>query len=197
MRTSRSVRRTRIAWASGIGGPTAFIGAWVVGGQLKDGYSPVGETISRLAEQGAQTQPLMTAGFLGFGLLMPLFARELGRSLGSPGVRTAVTVSALGTLAVAAFPVTVEGGSTGDSLHYGAAACAYTANVVAPLLASRHLGSPRDCRISQVASAAIAAALVGSLVAEDVTGLLQRTGLTLFDAWAVWLAVRGLRAARG
>lgn len=107
-----------------------------------------------------------------------------------------MTVSALGTLAVAAFPVSVEGGTTGDSVHYAAAGIAYTANVVAPLLASRHLANARDRRISQVMAVGIAAALVGSLVAADVTGLLQRTGLTLFDAWAVWLALRGLRGVQ-
>lgn len=187
--------RQRIAWASGIAGPAAFVGAWVLGGLVAEGYSPVGDTISRLAEQGADTAPLMTAGFLGFGLLMPFFARELGRSLGSPGVRAAVTVSALGTLAVAAFPITVEGGSTGDSIHYATAAAAYVANVVGPLVASRHLADPRARRISQAAAAAIAAALIASVISEDVTGLLQRAGLTLFDAWAVWMAVSGLRGS--
>lgn len=196
MRTSRADRRMRVAYAAGIAGPAAFVGAWVAGGVVSGGYSPVGDTISRLAEQGAGTQPLMTAGFLGFGLLMPLFARELGRSLGSPGVRAAVTVSALGTLVVAAFPVTARGGTSGDSIHYAAAAASYTANVVAPLLASRHLPSSRDRRISRLVAAGVGAALIGSLVADDVTGLLQRTGLTLFDAWAVWLAVQGLRGRR-
>ncbi len=192
MTIARPASRTRLAWAAGIGGPAAFVGAWVAGGLIKDGYSPVQDTISRLAEEGASTRPLMTAGFVGFGLLMPIFAYRLGRALGSPAAGAAVTASALGTLAVAAFPVTAAGGTTGDSLHYGAAAVAYTANVVAPLVAARHLDG-RARRISQVTGLAIAAALVGSVRVEDGTGLLQRVGLTMFDAWAVAMAVRGLR----
>lgn len=135
----------------------------------------------------------MSAGFVGFGLLMPIFARELGRSLGSPTVRAAVTASGLATLAVAAFPVTADGGTSGDSIHYAAAAVAYTANVLAPFLAARQMSSLRARRVSEGVALGIGAALVGSVVFEDVTGLLQRTGLTLFDAWAVAMAIRGLR----
>jgi hypothetical protein len=43
---------------------------------------------------------------------------------------------------------------------------------------------------------AVAVALVGSLRMEEITGLLQRSGLTLYDAWAVALAVH-LLAGRG
>lgn len=193
VRISRCPRRTRLAWATGIAGPAAFVGAWAVAGSIKAGYSPIGDTISRLAERGAETAPLMSAGFVGFGLLMPIFARELGRSLSSPTVRAAVTASGLATLVVAGVPVTAEGGTTGDSVHYAAAAVAYTANVVAPFLAGRQMPSWRQRRISEGIALGIAAALVGSVVFEDVTGLLQRTGLTLFDAWAVAMAVRGLR----
>ncbi len=186
----------RFAPLAGIVGPVAFVGAWVSAGLVKDGYSPVSDTISRLAEQGASTRPLMTAGFVGFGVLMPLYARELGRALGSPGVRTAVTVSALGTLAVAAFPVTPEGGTPADTVHYFAAGAAYVANVVAPLLAARRLPRGRARLASCAAAAAIGAALLGSVIAESHVGLLQRTGLTLFDAWAVVFAARLLTAGR-
>ncbi|MGQ0624480.1 MAG: DUF998 domain-containing protein [Sporichthyaceae bacterium] len=196
MPTASADRRTQLAWATGVAGPAAFIGAWAAGGILAEGYSPAGDTISRLAEQGAATAPLMTAGFVGFGLLMPIFARELGRSLDSVGVRVAVTISALGTLSVAAFAVTAEGGTSADSIHYASAGAAYAANVLAPLLAARHLITAHERRLSRLAAAAIAAALVGSLLTKDLTGLLQRTGLTLFDAWAIWMAWRGLRAAR-
>lgn len=187
---------SRPALLAGIAGPVAFVGAWVVGGLLKDGYSPVTDTISRLAERGASTRPLMTAGFVGFGVLMTAYAGELGRALESPGVRAAVTASAVGTLAVAAFPVTAEGGTFGDNAHYLAAGAAYVANVVAPLVAARHLDTPRARLASYAMSGAIAAALIGSLRADDVTGLLQRTGLTLYDAWAIASALRLLASRR-
>lgn len=181
---------TRPALLAGIAGPAAFVSAWVTGGLIKDGYSPTHDTISRLAEQGASTRPLMTAGFLGFGVLMPLFAVELGRALNSPGVAVAVATSGFGTLAVAAFPVSVAGGTFSDSAHYLAAGVAYAANVVAPLLAGRHLGGARARRASYALAVAVAAALVGSLQVDEFTGLLQRVGLTLFDMWAVAMAVQ-------
>lgn len=184
-------RRARLL--CGIAGPAAFVSAWAVGGIVKDGYSPVADTISRLAEQGAATQPLMTAGFVGFGVLMPLFARQLGRDLRSPGVTAAVTVSGLGTILVACFPLTRDGGAPIDTLHFLAAGTAYVANVVAPLVAARHLPSPVARRASYAVAVAVAACLAGSLVLADQTGLLQRAGLTLFDAWAVTLAIRLLR----
>lgn len=180
---------SRAARFAGVAGPAAFVGAWVVGSAVKDGYSPVSDAISRLAERGASTQPLMTAGFLGFGVLMPVFARGLGQALDSRAVQAAVTTSAVGTLAVAALPLTPEGGTTVDSLHVVAAAVAYAANVLGPIAAVPHLGSRRARRASCVLSAAIAAALVGSIALDDVTGLLQRVGLTMYDAWAVALAL--------
>lgn len=193
--TSRvsGVPTSRPALLAGIVGPAAFVGAWALAGVLKVGYSPVSDTISRLAAQGASTRPLMTAGFVGFGGLMYVYARELGRALHSPTLRAAVTTSALGTLVVAACPLTATGGTGVDNAHYLAAATAYVANVVAPVVAARHLPGVRWP--SYAVAAAIAAALVGSLRTAEFTGLLQRTGLTLYDAWAVALAVY-LRSAR-
>ncbi|HUR73302.1 MAG TPA: DUF998 domain-containing protein [Sporichthya sp.] len=180
-----------MSWArfAGVAGPAAFVGAWAIGSAVKDGYSPVSDAISRLAEQGASTQPLMTAGFVGFGVLMPVFARGLGQALGSRAVQTAVITSALGTLAVAAFPLSPEGGTTVDSLHVLAAGVSYAANVLGPIAAAPHLGSRGARRASYALSAAMAAVLVGSLALDDVTGLLQRTGLTMYDGWAVVLAL--------
>lgn len=180
---------SRPALLAGIAGPAAFVSAWVVGGLVKDGYSPVSDTISRLAEEGASTRPLMTIGFVGFGVLMPLYGRELGRVLGSRATGAAMAASGVGTLLVAAFPVTAAGGTTGDKVHYLAAGLAYAANVVAPLVAARHLPGPVARRASYAVAAGVAAALVGSLQGDEATGLLQRTGLTLFDVWAVALAV--------
>lgn len=183
----------RAARLAGIVGPAGFIAAWVIGSAVKDGYSPISDAISRLAEQGASTQPLMTAGLLGFGLLMPLFARGVGQELGSTAVPAAVTTSALATLAVAALPLSAEGGTTVDTLHNVAAAVAYAANVAGPVAAAPHLRSKVARRGSYALSAAMAAALVGSVTLEDLTGLLQRTGLTLYDLWAVALALVVLR----
>lgn len=186
----------RAARVAGVAGPLAFVGAWAIGSVVKDGYSPVSDAISRLAEQGASTQPLMTAGFLGFGLLMPVFARGLGQALDSRAVQVAVTTSAVATLAVAAFPLSAEGGTTTDTLHNVAAGVAYAANVLGPIAAAPHLRSQAARRASYALSTAMTAALIGSVALDDVTGLLQRTGLTLYDAWAVALAVLALGPSR-
>lgn len=188
---------SRPALYAGIAGPAAFIGAWATGSFLKDGYSPVRDTISRLAEPGSSTRVLMTAGFVGFGVFMTAYAREVGRALDSPGAAAAVGTTALATLAVAAFPVTAGGGTTSDTVHYLAAGTAYVANAIAPLVAARHLRNGPARAGSAAAGVAVAAALIGSIVAPDeVTGLLQRTGLTLYDAWSVALAVGLLRQSR-
>ncbi len=180
----------RAAALAGIAGPAAFVGAWVTGGLLRDdGYSPVSDAISRLAEQGASTQPLMTAGFVGFGVVMPFYAHELGHALRSRGAQVAVTVTAVGTLAVAALPLSAGGGQRIDTWHAVAAGTAYVANVVAPLVVARHLRSPPARRASYTLSAAMAACLVASVTYDDLTGLFQRTGLTLFDLWSVTGAV--------
>ena len=47
----------------------------------------------------------MTAGFLGFGLLMPVFARGLGQALGSRAVQVAVTTGGPITTSVAGVAV--------------------------------------------------------------------------------------------
>lgn len=187
----------RGARVAGVVGPAAFVTAWAIGGVVKDGYSPVSDAISRLAEQGASTQPLMTAGFLGFGLLMPLYARGLGQALNSRAVQVAVTTSAGATVAVAAFPLSADGGTTTDTLHNVAAGIAYAANVLGPLVAAPHLRSRAARRASYALAAAMTAALIGSVALDELTGLLQRTGLTLYDAWAVGLALTVLGRAGG
>jgi hypothetical protein len=172
---------------AGVAGPAAFVGAWAVGSVVRKGYSPARDAISRLAEQGAPTAPLMTAGFVAYGTLVPVFATALPR-----GARAAVAVSGLGTLAVAALPVTPASGTLVDKAHAAAAATAYAANIAAPVLDA----VPRG-RLALVEgglwSALIAACLGTSIVRRDRTGLFQRAGLTLFDTWAVRTARRELR----
>jgi hypothetical protein len=40
----------------GVLAPTAFVGAWVTGGLLTEGYDPVRQAISQLAREGAPTR---------------------------------------------------------------------------------------------------------------------------------------------
>ena len=184
----------RAALVAGVAGPTAFVGAWVAGGLLRSpDYSPVSQAISQLARSGTSTQPLMTAGFVAFGVLLPVYARPLGRALGSRGVRAAATASGLATLAVAALPLSREGGRAVDGWHALAAGCGYAAQVLAPLLAARRMpvGAARQAALA-VAAVALAC-LLASVALPGLTGLLQRTGLTVVDAWFVAYAVHLLR----
>ncbi len=180
--------RGRAALACGVAGPAAFVAAWVAAGALRPGYSPVSQAISELAASGAPSRPLMTAGFVAFGVLLPVYARPLGAALGSPGVRAAATASGLATLAVAALPLSAEGGRGVDTWHAVAAGTGYAAQVLAPLLGGRRLRSAAGRRASYAVAGVAAAALVGSVALPDLTGLLQRTGLTAVDAWYVALA---------
>lgn len=178
----------------GIAGPAAFVGAWLLGGALADGYDPLREAISDLAREGAGTQPLMTAGLVAFGLLVPVWAPALGRALGSTALLVSVTVAGLATLGVAAFPLSRDGGQAQDVAHAVAAGLGYAAMAVSPLIgaaALRRRGLANAARASAVVGVVSAVALVGSVVAGS--GGLQRLGLTVVDVWYVVLAVAVLR----
>lgn len=167
----------------GVVGPTAFVAAWVIGGfRRDDGYSPVHDAISRLAEVGAPTQPLMTAGFVTFGVAVPAYAIGARDALGTPAAAALVTAG-LTTLGVAATPL----GGDVDTLHAVFAVSGYAAMAVAPVLAGRRRGA----LVSAVAAVCLAATTL------DVThGLFQRLGLGVVDAWIVVTALRQRREKR-
>ena len=179
----------------GITGPCAFVAAWVVAGLQTDGYSPLRNAISELAREGAATRPLMTAGFIAFGVLVTIWAVVLGRVLGR-GVAAAAAVAGIATLAVAALPLTREGGRPQDVAHAVAAGTGYVGMALTPLLAARglsRLGHERAAAASPVAGVLSALALVGSVLVADRSGGLQRAGLTVVDAWHVAVALWVLR----
>ena len=193
----------RLGAVCGIAAPTAFVGAWLAGGLRLPDYDPLVDAISRLAAEGASTRPLMTAGMVTFGVLVPVWARSLGRVLGSDALRRTVTTAGLATLAVAALPLTREGGTTQDTLHAVAAGTGYVAMAATPLVAApllRRRGHGRAAAASVGVGLVSAACLVGTLlVGEDGqvgSGGLQRLGLTVVDAWHVVAAVAVLRSAR-
>lgn len=193
----------RVGAVCGVLGPTAFVGAWLLGGSRLQDYDPLVDAISRLAAEGAPTRPLMTAGFVAFGVLIPVWARTLGARLDSRALRGVVTVAGLATLAVAALPLTREGGSPQDALHAVTAGTGYLAMVATPLVAAPLLrrGGHRSAAAASLAVGLVsAAALVGTLaVGEDGqvgSGALQRLGLTVVDAWHVVAATAVLGSAR-
>lgn len=129
----------------------------------------------------------MTAGFVMFGLGLPLYAIALRHS---PTGRAWIAAAATGvaTLGVAAFPLD---GPAGDGAHAVAAGVGYATLAGAPLLAARPLaraGLETWSRFSWAAGTAAAACLIASTVG-PATGLAQRAGLTIGDAWLMGSAV--------
>ena len=187
---------SRSTLACGVLGPAAFVGAWVGAGLLRPGYDPVQEAISQLAREGTAHRLVMTAGFVAFGVLVPVYARALGARLGT-GTQAAATVAGLGTLAVAALPLSAAGGQTADRWHAAAAAVAYAGQVGAPLLGARGLGRlvPGSRAPSYAVAGGALVCLAGSVPDSSVSGLLQRAGLTVVDLWYAAVAVHLLRRA--
>jgi hypothetical protein len=163
---------------AGIVGPAAFVGAWVVGSVLRraDGYSPVSDPISRLAELGSSTRPLMTAGFVTFGVAVPAFAIATRDELGGPGT-AALVLAGLGTLGVAATPLHPV---DDVPLHAVAAIAGYAGLAAAPMLAKHG----RNVPLGILSAACLAATALG-----PAHGLFQRVGLTVVDAWIVRRAI--------
>ena len=180
----------RTAAACGIAGPVAFVGGWLVNGLRTDGYDPLRDAISQLARVGAPTMLSMSACFVVFGLLVPLWAPTVARELATPALRPAVTVAGLATVAVAALPLTREPGGTQDLLHTVAAGTGYVAMALTPLLAAgglRRLGRRRAAGLSAAVGVVSAVSLVLTVVT-DTSGLFQRLGLGVVDVWHVVVA---------
>ena len=182
----------RLGAVCGVLGPSAFVAGWLVNGARTPGYDPLVDAISRLAAEGAPTRTAMTACLVAFGVLVPVWARTLARELDRPALLPVVTVAGLATLAVAALPLTEQGGQLQDAGHAAAALTGYVAMAATPLVAASAL-PPGPRRASLVTGAVSALALLVSVVTGS--GGAQRLGLTVVDAWHV--AVAGTVLLRG
>jgi hypothetical protein len=180
-----------VAALGGVVGPAAFVTGWAVGGATtSERYSPVEDAISRLAAVHAPTRPLMTAGFVAFGIGVPLYGVALRERL--PGRAWAAAVATgLATIGVAALPLDHSGAV--DLAHGACASVGYATLAAVPLLAAgplRRSGRRRAATASLVAGVVCSASLVATL-AGPMHGLFQRAGLTVGDAWiaasALWL----------
>lgn len=176
----------------GIVGPAAFITAWVVAGTLTAGYSWTDDAISRLAAVGAPARVLMTAGFVGFGIGVPVYAIALRRHLAGPAWIAAVT-SGAATLGVALFPLGTS--SAIDGAHNAMAASGYLALAAIPFLAAHPLlvGQHRAAGVSSLVVAGLAGACLAASLVGPNHGLYQRAGLTLVDVWLMASALAIIR----
>ena len=188
----------RVSGVSGLLAPASFVGAWAVCGALREGYDPVEQAISQLAREGSPTRWGMSAGMVAFGVLLPVFAQRLPALLSAPPLRPAMWTAGLSTVGVALLPLQREAGGTGDALHAVAAGIGYAAMAASPALGARGLartGRPRAALASYAVSAVSVAGLAASLTIGP-TGLWQRVGLGVVDAWFATCAVWSLRSAR-
>lgn len=183
----------RLGAVCGVLGPTAFVAGWMVNGARTPGYDPLRDAISRLAAEGAATRTGMTACFVVFGVLVPVWARTLARELARPALLPVVTVAGLATLAVAALPLTEQSGQLQDAGHAAAALTGYVAMAATPLVAARAL-PPGPRRASVMIGVVSAAALLTSVVTGS--GGAQRLGLTVVDVWHVAVATGVLLRSR-
>ncbi len=179
----------RRAALGGVVGPAAFIGAWIAGAASTSiPYSSVDDAISRLAAVGADSRPLMTTGFVVFGLSLPVYAIALRAGVRGPAWIAAATTG-VATLAVAATPL--DRSTTVDRWHGVFAGIGYVALAATPLLAARPLFAAGHRRLAGFGVAAgITSAIALALTTTALpTGLFQRLGLTVSDAWIVASAV--------
>ena len=126
--------------AGGVIGPVAFVGAWSLSGLSARHYSAVHDAISRLAETGAPTRTAMTAGFVAFGVAVPVYGSALRSALDGWAWTTAIATG-IATLGVAAVPL---GAPTRDTVHGCLATAGYLTLAATPLLASPRVRARRD-----------------------------------------------------
>jgi Protein of unknown function (DUF998) len=177
---------TRRLALGGIVGVAGFVAAWALRGATRAGYSPLHDAISELAAAGAPGRGWMTAGFVTFGIGVPLYALALRQALAGAAWLSAVAAGVC-TLAVAAAPL-----GDADLAHQVAAGSGYVALVLVPLLAAPRLrdrGEDRAAAASLAVGAVAAVALAASLL-DPWHGASQRLGLGVVDAWIVVSAWR-------
>jgi hypothetical membrane protein len=140
----------------GVVGVVGFVGAWAIAAQFVDGYSGVDDAISRLAAVDSPVRGWMTAGFVAFGVGVPLFAQALRTTLAGPAW-IAATVTGIATLGVACTPL-----GRYDTAHFVFATIGYVSLAATPLLASR---TPRSRRVG--ARWSVACGLATALLLRD------------------------------
>jgi hypothetical membrane protein len=184
-----SPRATRLAALGGVTGPVTFIGAWITSAAVTTmPYSSIDDAISRLAAVGADARWLMTAGFVTFGLSLPVYALALRSTVTGMAWMTAATTG-IATLAVAATPL--DRSDAVDQLHGLAATAGYVTLAATPLLAARPLAGLGHVRLARfgVGAGVISAIALGLTSTSLPTGLFQRLGLTVCDVWIVTTAL--------
>ena len=192
--TSSPPALDRILGAGLIVGPASFISAWALSGALTPGYSPIRDHISDLAAIGAPTRDLMNAGFATFALAVGAAAFPARRLLGTPA---AVALGANAILSVGIGLAPLGQSAVGDRAHQVVAALGYlalaaTAPSAAPTLAKRS----RRLGLGSLGVGAASLACLGLSFVRPESGLWQRAGISVTDAWLIGMGLLAVSARR-
>jgi hypothetical protein len=202
-------------WA-GVAGWIAFTAAWIVGGQLEDGYlgsdaaapgvragyEPAYHFVSELAARDSGVRALMTAGFyvLGIGTLVFAWAaRALRPAL--LAVWALVAVSGIGVIGAGTFACDPgcppDGTSTSDALHNAFSFLTFGGWLIGMAVAAWRLRGGRHAwlftglLVIALPAALVLAPMTTDRSPDDPVGLIQRIVLLAVAAWfvatAVWL----------
>ncbi len=162
-------------------GPVTFVVGWAVLGQRREGYSPVDQAISILAEAGSSTRAPMTLAFATFAFGVVAFATALASRRPGPAA-IAGFVTAVATLGVAAFPV---GDGLADQLHGLSAVVGYAGLAALPTLDALRPGTGHRWRVYSLATAVLAGGFLIATAVAPHPGVWQRLGLGVGDLWIV------------
>lgn len=118
---------------SALAAPVALIGSWTIAAARRPDFRPVTDTISALAASGAPDRWIVTAGLAVTGCCHLLTAA--GLTSAARAGRVLLAMGGVSTLAVAAFPLPAEHGSS--PAHTVSATAAFVALSVWPAVAVR------------------------------------------------------------
>ncbi|MFN2489837.1 MAG: DUF998 domain-containing protein [Actinomycetota bacterium] len=172
----------------GIVGPALFVASWVAAGMLRNGYSPVHDAISRLAERDAPHRWIVTSGMVAFAIGAGLLATAMATDRRLRAAAAAVAVAGASAFAVALFPCTQGCPGPGrftDDAHTLAAGIHYVSLTAAPLVAAWAFRRDRPgfAAFCTAAGSIAGMSLVAQTAGLGANGLLQRIGLTTDDVW--------------
>jgi len=186
-------QRDRWLAAGAIWGPSLFILAWMVGGFMINGYSPIDDHISALAGIDAPSRFVMNIGLAAYVLGVGSAAWPLRKAIGS-SASVALFLNALFVLGVLLTPDGLS--SNADLLHGGFAILVYlTLSLVGPLAAlSLRRRGLIGWAIGSLTVGAITSMSLWISLGETNSGLFQRIGLTTTD---LWLMVVGIAYLKG
>ena len=187
----------RLRLGAGVLGPVWFVSSWTIAGAMRDGYDPIEEAISRLAELGAPQRWIVSSGMVAFGTCALAFSTAWKEE--HRWAAAALAATGLSSLGVAAFPCTAGcpgAGEFTDTVHGIVAGANYISFVSAAALsgqATARSGRVKYSRLSRLAAGAGGIFLLLHVSGLGPNGLFQRLGLTTLDAWMVGSAVTALR----